>query len=257
MNIKDLFKACACELDTHDTRLSLSEISVSTSSVQVYDELALLHFNLGCSLQEDGKLAEAINCYRNVLEVDSTHGDAQYNLANALHLSGRIKEAEIEYTKMIAINPQHQLAYYNLGYIYFHEMRDPWKGIEMLKKSLEIDPNDIDAQINLALALNDMGMIEDVIKCYQYIVEHNNTCVMAFFNLGNAYLDAGRIAEALAAFQVQQRHASRTDICMFVYVCARSHYGPCRLVMLHICAAFPSKSLCWIRNMPMPTLTWH
>ena len=88
-----------------------------------------------------------------------------------------------------------------LASIYFNDMRDPWKGIEMLKKSLEIDPNDIDAQINMALALNELGMIEDV-KCYQYIVEHNSSCVIAYFNLGNAYLDAGSIAEALASFQV-------------------------------------------------------
>eukprot|EP00602_Paraphysomonas_sp_CaronLab_P006514 CAMPEP_0185033160 /NCGR_PEP_ID=MMETSP1103-20130426/21884_1 /TAXON_ID=36769 /ORGANISM="Paraphysomonas bandaiensis, Strain Caron Lab Isolate" /LENGTH=239 /DNA_ID=CAMNT_0027569335 /DNA_START=226 /DNA_END=945 /DNA_ORIENTATION=- len=160
-----------------------------------------MHYNLGCSLQEEGKLREAIDSYKNALEVDPSYCDAQYNLANALQLLGRIEEAEIEYKKTIDLNPSHQLAYYNLGYIYFNDLKDPWKGIEMLKKSLEIDPTDVDAQINMALALNDLGMIDDVINCYQYIIEHNKGCVMAHFNLGNAYLDAGRIDDALASFQ--------------------------------------------------------
>jgi len=160
-----------------------------------------MHYNLGCSLQEEGKFSEAIESYKRALLIDPNYCDAQYNLANALQLSGRVKEAEVEYKKTIALNPTHQLAYYNLGYIYFNDLKDPWKGIEMLKKSLEIDPSDVDAQINMALALNDLGMLDDVINCYQYIIEHNKGCVMAHFNLGNAYLDAGRIEEALSSFQ--------------------------------------------------------
>lgn len=54
----------------------------------------------------------------------------------------------------------------------------------MLKKCLEIDPTDVDAQINMALAFNDLGMIDDVIKSYNYIIEHNSKSVMAHFNLG-------------------------------------------------------------------------
>jgi tetratricopeptide (TPR) repeat protein len=202
MSFKDLFRACACEVDTHEDTPNLSELSTSASNTRVYDQLVIMHYNLGCSLQEQGKLDEAINCYRNALEVDRTYCDAQYNLANALQLAGRVNEAEAEYRKTISLNPRHQLAYYNLGYIYFNDLKDPWKGIEMLKKSLEIDPTDIDAQINMALALNDLGLIDDVIKCYQYIIEHNGTCVMAHFNLGNAYLDAGDVMAAFTSFQV-------------------------------------------------------
>lgn len=199
LSFKELVRACACEVDSHEDS---AEISTSASNNRVYDQLVVMHYNLGCSLQGQGRLDEAINCYRNALDVDRTYCDAQYNLANALQLAGHFKEAEVEYLKTISLNPQHQLAYYNLGYIYFNDMQDPWRGIAMLKKSLEIDPTDIDAQINMALALNDLGLTEDVIKCYQYIIEHNSTCVMAHFNLGNAYLDVGNIAAALSSFQV-------------------------------------------------------
>lgn len=181
---------------------SQSSYVQKTQTEQIHSHLIAMHYNLGCTFQEEGKLDEAIKCYKNALVIDPDYCDAQYNLANALQLSGRIVEAEHEYLKTITLNPRHQLAYYNLGYLYFNDLKDPWKGIEMLKKSLEIDPNDVDAQINMALALNDLGMLDDVIKCYQYIIEHNSNCVMAYFNLGNAYLDAGNIDEALNCFQV-------------------------------------------------------
>lgn len=229
-----LLRACTCETDLHNDNPPISSSSShsitssyspnqiynngknnnnngnnnnnnmnDSSNNQVINQLVTLHYNMGCTYQEEGNLDAAIACYKNALSVDNTYCDAQYNLANALQLSGRIKEAEEEYKKTIILNPNHQLAYYNLGYLYFNDLKDPWKGIEMLKKSLEIDPTDVDAQINMALALNDLGMLDDVIKCYRYIIEHNSNCVMAYFNLGNAYLDTGNIDEALHCFQVR------------------------------------------------------
>jgi tetratricopeptide (TPR) repeat protein len=94
------------------------------------------------------------------------------------------EEAVAEYKQTISLNDQHQLAYYNLGYIYFNNLKCPQEGVQMLKKCLEIDPTDVDAQINMALAFNDLGMIDDVIKSYKYIIEHNSKSVMAHFNLG-------------------------------------------------------------------------
>lgn len=221
----NLLRACTCESDPHNdpsvlnssdhsytssthpntpnpTSSSSPSSSSLTSQQEVINHLVTMHYNMGCNYQEEGNLEAAISCYKNALNTDHLYCDAQYNLANALQLSGRIREAEEEYKKTINLNPHHQLAYYNLGYLYFNDLKDPWKGIEMLKKSLEIDPNDVDAQINMALALNDLGMLDDVIKCYRYIIEHNSNCVMAHFNLGNAYLDVGNIEEALNCFQV-------------------------------------------------------
>ena len=102
----------------------------------------------------------------------------------ALQLTELFDEAVAEYLKTISLNDQHQLAYYNLGYIYFNNLKRAQEGVKMLKKCLEIDPTDVDAQINMALAFNDLGMIDDVIRSYKYIIQHNDKSVMAHFNLG-------------------------------------------------------------------------
>lgn len=248
MDFTTLFRACTCEDNLHhDSHMSSSSdhsasSSNSPSSIlqsqsdQIQNHLIAMHYNLGCSLQEQNKFGEAIQCYRNALKIDPNYCDAQYNLANALQLSGQFEDAEQEYLKTIALDPHHQLAYYNLGYLYFNDLKDPWKGIAMLKKSLEIDPRDVDAQINMALALNDLGMLEDVIKCYQYIIEHNSDCVMAYFNLGNAYLDVGNIDEALNCFQVTSTPP---------------------LSLPPLCSPPRSKWSCWTLITRMLTLTWR
>lgn len=111
--------------------------------------------------------------------------DSNGSLADvALQLQEMFEEAVAEYLKTISLNDQHQLAYYNLGYIYFNNLKRSQEGVKMLKKCLEIDPTDVDAQINMALAFNDLGMIDDVIKSYKYIIQHNDKSVMAHFNLG-------------------------------------------------------------------------
>lgn len=189
---------CACVDDHHeDPPIDLSE---SHSSV-ITNQLVMMHYNLGCSLQEQGKLEEAVTCYRNALAVDHFHSDIHYNLANALQLLGRTAEAEEEYFITLHQNPKHHLAYYNLGYTYLNDLKDPAKSITMFKKALEIAPEDIDAQLNLAIALNELGRLDDVIYCYEYIIEHHSDCVLAHFNLANAYLDAGRIEDALEHFR--------------------------------------------------------
>jgi tetratricopeptide (TPR) repeat protein len=172
------------------------------TSDQIRTQLLAMHYNLGCSLQEEGKLEEAILCYRNAVSIDKNHSDAQYNLANALQLVNKTDEAIDEYKKALNLNPKNNFAYYNLGYIYFNNKKDPLQGIEYFKKCLEIEPNDIDTQVNMALAYNDLGQLDDVINCYKAIISKDNTSAIAHFNLGNAYLDAGRLDDALMSFQV-------------------------------------------------------
>ena len=49
-------------------------------------QVAMSHYNVGCSLQEEGKLEEAINNYRKAISEDPEFCDAHYNLANGEHL---------------------------------------------------------------------------------------------------------------------------------------------------------------------------
>ena len=57
-------------------------------------ERAITYYSLGCALQEQGKILEAMQCYREALTVNPFHIESNYNLANALHEVDDLNEAE-------------------------------------------------------------------------------------------------------------------------------------------------------------------
>jgi hypothetical protein len=56
----------------------------SPTESAISNQLAMSHYNLGCTMQEQGKLDEAILNYRNAIDEDASFCDAHYNLANGM-----------------------------------------------------------------------------------------------------------------------------------------------------------------------------
>lgn len=54
----------------------------AATSSPISNPLAMTHYNVGCTLQGEGKLDEAIKEYRKAIEADAKFCDAHYNLAN-------------------------------------------------------------------------------------------------------------------------------------------------------------------------------
>jgi len=67
------------------------------------------YYNLGCALQEQGKLQEAINCYREAIALNPAHIEANYNMGSALQEIDALQEAEKFYKTTIALKPNHHM----------------------------------------------------------------------------------------------------------------------------------------------------
>ena len=80
-------------------------------------------------------------------------------------------------------------------------------------------PSDnIDAQLSVALVLNELKCFDDVIMCYKSILEQDSSCIIALFNLGNAYLDQQNYEDALDTFKVLIRIYSYYNIISIVVI---------------------------------------
>lgn len=77
-------------------------------------DLALLT-DLGNVLNAQGKLDEAISCYRRVVEVAPHLAGAQVNLGTVFQTLGHHAEAVTHFHKALALDPQSQAIYSNLG----------------------------------------------------------------------------------------------------------------------------------------------
>lgn len=56
-------------------------------SSYVHSEKAVSYYNMGCTMQEQGKITDAVRLYKEALKLDPKHVDAHYNLGSAFQVS--------------------------------------------------------------------------------------------------------------------------------------------------------------------------
>jgi len=78
-------------------------------------ELAKAHFGLGLALWEAGKFPEAIDHYREVLEIKPDFVEVHNNLGLALGGQGHLDEGIAHFRKAVEIKPDYVEAHNNLG----------------------------------------------------------------------------------------------------------------------------------------------
>ncbi|MEM7591014.1 MAG: tetratricopeptide repeat protein [Cyanobacteria bacterium P01_A01_bin.83] len=79
------------------------------------------HNNLGNLLMQQGKLSEAISCYRTAIAIEPEMAMAHNNLGNLLMQQGKLSEAISCYQTAIAIKPEMAMAHNNLGNLLMHQ----------------------------------------------------------------------------------------------------------------------------------------
>jgi protein O-GlcNAc transferase len=107
--------------------------------------------DLGNSYQDQGKLDEAISCYRKALELKPDAAGAYSNLGTAFQNQGRLNEAISCYKKALQLKPDFVTAYFNLG----SALQDQGKldeAISCYQKALRIKP-DAGIEVKTCLAL--------------------------------------------------------------------------------------------------------
>lgn len=96
----------------------------------------------GLELHENGRVAAAVECYRQALALAPGDADALNNLGNALQDFDQRDEAIKCYRRAIELQPRFVFAYRNLGYVLKEEGKTE-EGLEILKQAQQIEPNDV------------------------------------------------------------------------------------------------------------------
>jgi tetratricopeptide (TPR) repeat protein len=156
--------------------------------------------SLGRSFAAMGRVGEEMACYQKALEIDSNDVTVINNLGHALFQKGSVDEAMVLYQKALRIKPDSAEILNNLGTSLFRKGSVD-EAIVYIQKALEINPNFAQAYYNLGAALNTQRRFDEAIVCLQKALEINPDLVEAHYNLGFALCSKGRFDEAIRELQ--------------------------------------------------------
>ncbi len=112
---------------------------------------AILHYNLGVSLQQIGLFSEAIASYRNAIQLQPIFPEALNNLGACLQMSGQHSEAQMIYRDSANNNPTLHQAQSNYGAFLLGQGRS-LEALPYLERAHAIAPSDIDTWTKLDAA---------------------------------------------------------------------------------------------------------
>ena len=104
---------------------------------------------LGLIAQNKGLHQEAIAYFAKAIRLSPAHAPYQFNFAVSLEGLGKLREALDAYEKVIALTPDVKETYFKCGLIN-KELKDDIAAKNCFHKALELDPNYLEAKIELA-----------------------------------------------------------------------------------------------------------
>jgi tetratricopeptide (TPR) repeat protein len=158
------------------------------------------HSNLGNALDNEGRTADALAQYEEVLRLKPDLAEAHSNLGNILaKIPGRTDEAIAQYGEAIRLKPEYEPAHKNLANALVSEGRIA-EAVEQGEEALRLRPGDAQAHSNMGSALaNVPGRLDDAIAQCEMALQLKPELAQAHSNLGNALAKVpGRLDEAIA-----------------------------------------------------------
>jgi tetratricopeptide (TPR) repeat protein len=158
-------------------------------------------------LEAQGKLKDAIDEYRKVLEINPHLDGIHYEIGRLLLATVKgnagIDEGEAEFRKELEINPRSAPSEYELGNLAW-EAKDWDKATQSFKRATELDPGMAAAWVGLGKALSSAGHYEQAVEPLERAVTLDPQDPDAHYRLAFALRHLGREKEAereLAAYR--------------------------------------------------------
>ncbi len=166
------------------------------------------HYTTAMQAEGEGKLADALKGYLEVLKLNERHFTALCNAANICLLQKRYPEAKNYYIRALLERTNHAPGYHGLGLVYL-ELKDPPRAQESFRRATQHAPDLVPAWIMRGWSLYSEGKVQDAVKVLGEGLAANPTNVPLRYNLGwihymqqqytNALVplrDAGKLAPA-------------------------------------------------------------
>ncbi len=175
-------------------------VIANQKALEITPNDAIVHYNLGNTLKEQGRLHEAESSYKKAIEIKPDFAQAYSNLGDTLRELDRLEDAEVSLKKAIGINPEYALAHSNLGNILKNLGR-----LEDAKtsynKAIAIKPDYAEAHYNLGNTLNELGKLEEAEQRYKKAIAIKPDYAEVHYNLGITLHELDRLEDAEISYK--------------------------------------------------------
>lgn len=137
-----------------DERLLVSALEVSPRSAKVHHNAGAVYLGLG---REEDALEE----FHKALEILPEYAKAHASLGHLLLAQGREREAIESYERALAHGTADSRVYNNLGYLMVERGVDLERGVRLLERAFEWDPDDPHVQDSLGWAYFKLGRTQE------------------------------------------------------------------------------------------------
>jgi len=157
-------------------------------------------FDLAVQHHKAGRLSEAEQIYRQIIEVEPRHADSLHLLGVISYQSGRPDLAIDLIRRALAFNPEMAEAYSNLGNA--HKASAEFdQAIAAYRQALAIRFDYPQAHNNLGTALSGTGQLDEAVASFRQALVFNPDYPEAHYNLGTTLRYQGQLDEAVAELQ--------------------------------------------------------
>ncbi len=165
-------------------------------ALDVTDDNALAHNELGMALRQQGKLDEAERQFVEALRIMPDSAEARNNLGIALMMRGRLDEAVQLLDEALRVKPDFADAQCSLGTALIHQGR-LGEAVQHLDEALRLRPDFADAHCELGEALEKQGKLDEGVQQLTEALRLRPGYAEAHDNLGAALIIQGRLDEAI------------------------------------------------------------
>lgn len=169
---------------------------------------------LGTLFMQVGRLEESVRYLRQAVELQPNHPVAHNNLGHALHDLGNVDAAIAEYNRALKLEPQFIEALNNLGCA-FRETKRFNEASAIFKRIIALDPDYVIAYSNLGLVALDRHDYDEAIRWFSAAVDRRADYAEAWQNLGHAQREKRDYAVAIASYMeaAKQRPGDARLLC--------------------------------------------
>ena len=167
---------------------------------KVYPEEFMVWNLLGAANAGLGKVVEASQAFKRVIEINPKFADGHNNFGLACQQLGRREEAIKAFTIALKLNPNYARAYNNLGNT-LKEIGNLEEAIKVYKKALSLEPNYAAGYNNLGNTLKDQGKLGEAITAFNKALHLQDTNAATYNNIGLTLKDQGKLEKAEESFK--------------------------------------------------------